>query len=488
MRIGELNYSGKATKLIAALMVCILVFTLAIPAQPAEAVAGTTIALAAGLTLAFVAACGVAFTVNEAQNSSTYWEGQIEDYMSENSYGSVDEWADFSQVTYNSGILGFPGVIVDALLSFFNWFTGKNGIEAGSESEVLYAPYGYLEDEASGTIFYMGHCMSIDSNDSLDQDDYSFGSPSISPTNTGYDATFSFNGHTIRIYVGTYFQYWIDGNAKILSQTKYISSNVSMAICENYGSYSIDALGFLYVDTDGRARFFSFGSPEAYGLISGVSYTVTASDVIGLPDLEEKETELGYVPDVNIPLPEVIYEGSDAPTTVDEASTAVLDYAGTAGNILDLDYEYANTDTNVDTGTDTDTNEGTQEGTGTDAETGTQSGTLTLENVAADSLVEVAPETMLEDDTLLGLFISKFPWCIPFDLYYAIAAFAADPVAPEFEVNLFEGVSWEGLDLSGTEMTLSFEAFEKVAAVTRWSTLIIFCAGLAMITKRMIWS
>lgn len=73
-------------------------------------------------------------------------------------------------------------------------------------------------------------------------------------------------------------------------------------------------------------------------------------------------------------------------------------------------------------------------------------------------------------------------------MYFAISAFAADPVTPEFEIDLFEGVSWDSLDLSGTEMTLSFEAFERVAAVTRWSTLIVFCAGLAMITKRMIWS
>ena len=73
MRIGSIDYSSKATKLIAALMVCVLIFTFVVPAQEADAAAG--VALAAGLTLAFVAACGVAFTVNEAQNSQSYWEG-----------------------------------------------------------------------------------------------------------------------------------------------------------------------------------------------------------------------------------------------------------------------------------------------------------------------------------------------------------------------------------------------------------------------------
>lgn len=487
MRIGELNYSGKATKLIAALMVCILVFTLAIPAQPAEAVAGTTVALAAGLTLAFVAACGVAFTVNEAQNSSTYWEGQIEDYMSENSYGSVDEWADFSQVTYNSGILGFPGVIVDALLSFFNWFTGKNGIEAGGSVD-------FLTEYALWNGYYV---YILASNPG-----YSSGFDFVSIPNNTVISDLGSNGFTFWRIVFPYQDLYTQAQIMFCSSSKANStsyyyptfstaSDVGFCIGARKDSNSYTLFPSYWVRSANKSSVYYISSNIYTSGIdldfTKVSYTVTASDVVGLPDLEEKETELGYVPDVNIPLPESVVADTNI-GDINEAATAVLDYAGTAGNTLDLDYEYANTDTNVDTGTDTDTNEGTQEGTGTDAETGTQSGTLTLENVSADSLVDVAPETMLEDDTLLGLFISKFPWCIPFDLYYAIAAFAADPVAPEFEVNLFEGVSWEGLDLSGTEMTLSFEAFEKVAAVTRWSTLIIFCAGLAMITKRMIWS
>lgn len=214
-----------------------------------------------------------------------------------------------------------------------------------------------------------------------------------------------------------------------------------------------------------------------------VDYTATASDTLGLPDLDEKEEELGYVPDVSIPLPEEVAEDTNI-GDINDAANAVLDYIGTAGNTLGLDYEYVNRDTNVDTGTD----EGAGEGTITDTETGTLTGSVTIENVAADSLVEVKPESLVDDDTLTGLFVTKFPWCIPFDLYFAISAFAADPVTPEFEIDLFEGVSWDSLDLSGTEMTLSFEAFERVAAVTRWSTLIVYCAGLAMITKRMIWS
>lgn len=474
MRIGSIDYSSKATKLIAALMVCVLVFMLAIPAQPAEAVAGTTVALAAGLTLAFVAACGVAFTVNEAQNSQSYWEGQIDSYLADSGLSDVGEWVDFGSVIYDSasGKLCYPGAVISGFLDFFGWFTEKNGIEAGRSVSVN-TSFGYVVDD-NGVILNLG---------------FSNGSGTLSSDHTYFHGDVWFDG--LNIPDGLLFA----GNA--ISISVYDSSENQFKIrgpdwWSFYTSPIVSFVNFnnslyLLITSDGNTYCKNFFRTGTYSLTnSATSLTATASDVVGLPDLEEKETELGYVPDINIPLPETVAADTNI-GDINDAADAVLDYAGTAGNTLDLEYEYVE-DTNVDTGTDTGTGEGTQEGTGTDAETGTQTGSVALENVAADSLVEVAPETMLEDDTLMGLFISKFPWCIPFDLYFAISAFAADPVAPEFEVNLFEGVSWEGLDLSGTEMTLSFEAFEKVAAVTRWSTLIVFCAGLAMITKRMIWS
>lgn len=474
MRIGSIDYSSKATKLIAALMVCVLVFMLAIPAQPADAAAG--VALAAGLTLVFVAACGVAFTVNEAQNSSTYWEGQIETYLDESGMSDVGEWVDFGSVVYDSasGKLRYPGAVLSGLLDFFNWFTGKNSITAGGSATISSSicsidkyTFGTYTDSST---FTLGTLIA---------------SPAMGPVDVSFtdgvnkfrvvtrDSSYAIDGYTNVggpgfLCVDISLAFDSSGNPGFLIRTDCSRHDDSLV---NYGTYS---------------TFCAFQSSNSYVIADYdhvlVNYNATASDVVGLPDLEEKETELGYVPDINIPLPETVAEDTNT-GDINDAADAVLDYAGTAGNTLDLEYEYVE-DTNVDTGTDTETGEGT----GTDAETGTQTGSLTLENVAADSLVEVAPETMLQDDTLMGLFISKFPWCIPFDLYFAISAFAADPVAPEFEVNLFEGVSWEGLDLSGTEMTLSFEAFEKVAAVTRWSTLIVFCAGLAMITKRMIWS
>lgn len=486
MRIGSIDYSSKATKLIAALMVCVLVFTLAIPAQPADAAAG--VALAAGLTLAFVAACGVAFMVNEAQNSQSYWEGQIDSYLADSGLSDVGAWVDFGSVVYDtaSGKLRYPGEVLSGLLDFFSWFTGKNSIEAGGSSSIIdsvayWNGYSvYLEGYYYPSTFTFS---SIGLNVFIPQlGENGFVLKTLTFPGYSYGSYQDYNCPDVGYsYVGSNFTTFSD------VPLSYICSEIGLCLGATRSGSSYVITPALwghpksgeYSCVDCFAQDYSATSDLTF---CEIDYNITAEGTLGMPDIGEKEEKLGYVPDVNIPLPETVAEDTNI-GDINDAADAVLDYAGTAGNTLDLEYEYVE-DTNVDTGTDTETGEGT----GTDTETGTQTGSVALENVAADSLVEVAPETMLQDDTLMGLFISKFPWCIPFDLYFAISAFAADPVAPEFEVNLFEGVSWEGLDLSGTEMTLSFEAFEKVAAVTRWSTLIIFCAGLAMITKRMIWS
>lgn len=487
MRIGAISYSGKATKLLAVLMICVLVFTLVIPPQPAEAVAATTVAVAAGLVLAFVAACGITFTANAANDSASYWEGQINSYLSDSGISSVSDWLDFGSVVFDtvSRRFRFPGAVLSGLLDFLGWFTGKNEIEAGESVDVVNTQYYY-----NGFPCYYYNSSIYNSDTEIvkipDGTSFSLGSHSLTVNycyvgsdGIRYNQSVTVDGSEVSFEL--YFGLQIYDSGIILLMNSYPDSNGIFSLY--LGSY------FKYISSG--VKYLSFRIEKNYfsnpirvpADIVNVNYTATASDTLGLPDLDEKEAELGYVPDVEIPLPEEVATDTNI-EDINDAANAVLDYVGTAGNTFYVNYEYVYEDTNVDTGTD----EGTGEGTITDTETGTLTGSVTLENVAADSLVEVKPETMIDDETLTGLFVTKFPWCIPFDLYFAISAFAADPVVPEFEVDLFEGVSWEGLDLSGTEMTLSFEAFEKVAAVTRWSTLIVFCAGLAMITKRMIWS
>lgn len=479
MKIGAISYSGKATKLLAVLMICILIFTLVIPPQPAEAVVATTVA-AAGLTLAFLAACGIAFTANAANDSASYWEGQIDSYLSDSGISSVSDWVDFGSVVFDSALrrFRFPSTVLSGLLDFLSWFTGKNEIAAG-ESSVVSSSISYLIT-SDGTRWRLGKATNLNYNL---PGSFTVGDILVPSDSLEYPTLYLSSNYYI--YFDCSDKDYIDIHTFDNRTDSYSEFNRSWYSYFSFAEYN-GALCLLAVYPEGGASCRELLSKYVcvnYIETNDYSYSTTASDTLGLPDLDEKEEELGYVPDVSIPLPEEVAEDTNI-GDINDAANAVLDYIGTAGNTLGLDYEYVNRDTNVDTGTD----EGAGEGTITDTETGTLTGSVTVENVAADSLVEVKPESLVDDDTLTGLFVTKFPWCIPFDLYFAISAFAADPVTPEFEIDLFEGVSWDSLDLSGTEMTLSFEAFERVAAVTRWSTLIVYCAGLAMITKRMIWS
>lgn len=82
---------------------------------------------------------------------------------------------------------------------------------------------------------------------------------------------------------------------------------------------------------------------------------------------------------------------------------------------------------------------------------------------------------------VIEVLANKFPFCIPFDLYYAVANLQADPVAPEFEINFPAAVfGGEG------NMTLDFSVFEVVAVVIRWTILLGFIIGLIVLTRKLI--
>lgn len=75
---------------------------------------------------------------------------------------------------------------------------------------------------------------------------------------------------------------------------------------------------------------------------------------------------------------------------------------------------------------------------------------------------------------------SVFPFCIPFDLYHFFACLAADPVAPSFEIPFVV----DGLVDYTFQIDLS--AFESVAQVLRIMELLLFCIGLALVTRNLI--
>lgn len=132
-----------------------------------------------------------------------------------------------------------------------------------------------------------------------------------------------------------------------------------------------------------------------------------------------------------------------------------------------------------------------------DTITGAQAGTLAVPQVTVGEIAVTQPGTAIGDltltaegiDSLGALMTTKFPFSIPWDFARAIGLLAAPAEAPYWEVDIMAPIehrvgSWAG----DTTIELDFEPFEGLAAFVRWIETIVFCAGLAMATKRLIWT
>ena len=99
---------------------------------------------------------------------------------------------------------------------------------------------------------------------------------------------------------------------------------------------------------------------------------------------------------------------------------------------------------------------------------------------AAIAANTAAGELDLSRLTIPQLIATKFPFCIPFDLYNSFAGLAGyGRVAPKWTLE------WT---VRGTtaEVEIDFSRFETLAQIVRWGLLIAFNIGLILITRRII--
>lgn len=113
-----------------------------------------------------------------------------------------------------------------------------------------------------------------------------------------------------------------------------------------------------------------------------------------------------------------------------------------------------------DTGTDTDTPSKPGEGTDTDKP-----------SVNWPSAGDIS---------LPKLIISKFPFCIPFDVARLIGLLEADPKTPIFHVPLKVGT------ILNEEIVLDLSQWDNAVRIIRWGELIAFVAGLVLVTRNYI--
>lgn len=108
----------------------------------------------------------------------------------------------------------------------------------------------------------------------------------------------------------------------------------------------------------------------------------------------------------------------------------------------------------------------------------TYDGSETLEQEVIDAgTTEISSEA--ESYQSPGLQ-NVFPFCIPFDLYNFVACLAADPVAPSFTWRFYvPGICDESIEIDLSE-------FDAAAQILRTMELLLFCVGLAFVTRKII--
>ena len=117
-------------------------------------------------------------------------------------------------------------------------------------------------------------------------------------------------------------------------------------------------------------------------------------------------------------------------------------------------------------------------------------------SITAESVIDTPVQPYPDIDGLglpeLGAaLVSRFPFCIPWDFVDTVKLLNADPVAPDIAVDLFPAAFKSKIGVTGStefRINLGDEKYQKIGTFCRWGSLIGFCFGLAMLTKRMIWT
>lgn len=118
----------------------------------------------------------------------------------------------------------------------------------------------------------------------------------------------------------------------------------------------------------------------------------------------------------------------------------------------------------------------TLDDTGTDTDTPSKPG----EGTDTDNPSDSVNWPSAGDISLPKLIISKFPFCIPFDVARLIGLLEADPKTPIFHVPLKVGT------ILDEEIVLDLSQWDNVVRIIRWGELIVFVAGLVLVTRNYI--
>lgn len=201
-----------------------------------------------------------------------------------------------------------------------------------------------------------------------------------------------------------------------------------------------------------RDDFFelSTSAPVSISCSGGDLAYPSDNSLVKLPDIPSVDTATG----------EVTYPDSIAYTK--DAVAAPYPIGDDGVKVPDIPFDIPVDQTSGkpmdDTGTDTDTPSKPGEGTDTDNPSWPDTGSLSLPKLIA----------------------SKFPFCIPFDVARLVGLLEAEPKAPVFRIPVVYA------NIVNEEIVIDFDKFADVLQIIRWGEIMLFVAGLVVITRNYI--
>lgn len=229
------------------------------------------------------------------------------------------------------------------------------------------------------------------------------------------------------------------------------------------GSISVNS-SIVYVYSDGvdtglvKSHTFPLGSASDISATFGYSIAIPAPD-LAYP-LDDYLVKMPDIPSVDTATGEVTYPDSIAYTK--DAVAAPYPIGDDGVKVPDIPFDIPVDQTSGkpmdDTGTDTDTPSKPGEGTDTDNPNWPDTGSLSLPKLIA----------------------SKFPFCIPFDVARLVGLLEAEPKAPVFRIPVVYA------NIVNEEIVIDFDKFADVLQIIRWGEIMLFVAGLVVITRNYI--
>jgi hypothetical protein len=225
-------------------------------------------------------------------------------------------------------------------------------------------------------------------------------------------------------------------------------------------SYEYMQASFTVYNSGGGGQSFAFNRQAVASLGNLVS---APADDLAYPS-DDYLVKMPDIPSVDTATGEVTYPDSIAYTK--DAVAAPYPIGDDGVKVPDIPFDIPVDQTSgkpmEDTGTDTDTPSKPGEGTDTDK--------------PSDSVNWPSAG----DISLPKLIISKFPFCIPFDVARLIGLLEADPKTPVFHVPLKVGT------ILDEEIVLDLSQWDNAVRIIRWGELIVFVAGLVLVTRNYI--